>query len=436
VKTLDKKGGKRQFSDILFPQKAPNLRPASSGHQLLFVLAGVALIAILVFAEAIAVAAAVSFTKEMAGFFAHPETTPIITPPQPAAVSLSIMPYEANRQASSSTSANQSSGATSTPSSTLLNIVKTAATTTASSTETKQKVSKPAEPAPTPKPVPATAQQILDGTAVSLKQRIDSSYWIALRTKLGASSAFDWDLSSAAIGGKSIPKFNVSYSCDPSAIEPDDSSADQNPSFNIRTSYNCAISLTAADGRKASKQFIFQTGPGRLVVTKASGLGIVLKDGENTSGLVFNNQDDQPLIITALTFNVSFTALATSSPLAIRFADPKDESSLIDYRIQDLPPDPLRPYTSSRANISVSMAFNIGPYEQRMILVKALGVHKSLLPSVNPEIAVTVTKVSTDRSDINTTLSSTFVSWSCIANTQTYNPYASTTIDMSQVCTD
>ena len=217
---------------------------------------------------------------------------------------------------------------------------------------------------------------------------------------------------------------------------PDELAADPNPTFAIRTSYSCTITLVSSDGHKESKQFSFKTGPGRLIVSVASGLGITLKDNGNTSGFVFNNQDDLPLIISGLTFDVSFTSLATSTPLVIRFANPSDEKSLADYPIQDIPVDPSSPRTASLAGAKATFAFNIGAHAQRMILVETLGVRKYIIPGVNPEVKIVLKNVGLDRADVNTTLSSAIISWNCEVSDRPYNPFATSTPTFIEPCRD
>ncbi len=287
----------------------------------------------------------------------------------------------------------------------------------------------PSQPKPSPVPIaPApktftphldlsggfTPKLILDRTGFSVNQRMDGAYRLLLHTTTTASSGFDWDLSQTSIGGTApIPKFDASFSCAPQPDMPPADSSDQNPSFSVSTSYNCVISLTDALLRKENKEISFQTGAGRLVV-KASNLDTTLKFNKNTNGFVLDNQSAAPIALTGLTFDVSFTALNTSSPIVLRFIQPDNESTLAEYSLRDLPTDPARAHTSKNTDMKASFSFIVKPHSQRLLIVQVFGVQPLAIVGINPEVAVTLRQVSIDRSDINTALLSPVISWSCI----------------------
>lgn len=283
-------------------------------------------------------------------------------------------------------------------------------------------------------PKTVTGRWLLDNSKLTLNQKIDSSYWPSFSVNLGGSKNFNWDLSAASIGGSgTVPQFNVSFSCNPIPTEPAPGSSDQNPSFDVRTSYSCVVSLTDSASRKYDRQFDFQTGPGRLVI-KISNMSTLLKYGLNTNAFVFDNQDSQPITLTGLVFDASFTALSTSSsPLVIRFVDPKNEATLYEYHMENLPPDLSRPYTYGQTNIQVNFPFEIGAAGEKAIFVEALGVSGAVLTNANPEIRVALKNISTDRNDIKTIFISPIISWSCIP--MQYNPYATST-DTSRNCSE
>lgn len=313
-------------------------------------------------------------------------------------------------------------------------------------TETKPIVETP-QPKPSPAPQIFTARIILDRTGFSLGQKTDGAYRLMFHTTTTANSGFDastslsinpehsrgidWDLSASSIGGGApIPKFDVSFSCDPQPDTPSAESLDQNPVFNINTSYNCVISLTDSLLRKESKQISFQTGAGRLTV-KVSNLDTVLKFNKSTNGFVFDNQSAVPITVTGFTFDVSFTALNTSSPLVLRFLESDNGTMLVEYPLQDSPADSIRPHTNASADMKASFSFAVKPRARRLLPVEILGVQPLAIIGVNPEVKVTLRQITTDHSDINTAILSPIVSWNCI----TYDPnFAAQGLPTEQNC--
>lgn len=263
-------------------------------------------------------------------------------------------------------------------------------------------------------PTTFTPKLLLERTGFSLNQRMDGAYWLMFHTTTTASSGFDWDLSVTSIGGTaSIPKFNMSFSCNPAPDTPSADSPDQTPTFSVGTSYACIISLTDALLRRENKEIDFQTGAGRLVV-KESRLDTTLKFNKNTNGFVLDNQSAVPVTVTGLTFDVSFTALNTSSPFVLRFLEPDNESTLAEYPLQNLPADPARPRTNTSTGTKASFSFTVKPHSQRLLMVAVFGVQPLAISGVNPELTVALQQVTIDRSDIKTTLHSSVISWSCI----------------------
>jgi len=316
---------------------------------------------------------------------------------------------------------------------------KATASSTPQTAQTVASTTIPTTPSPTVSIKIKTAEQLLNRTTLSLNQKIDGSYWVVLSTDLGGGNTYGWDLSKTAIGGNgTIPRFNVSYSCDPAPSIPPLDTMDVNPSFNVKTSYNCSIGLAGSDGQTTSKQFNFKTGGGRLVVTTATGMNTILRDGINSNGFVFNNQDSDPVNITGLTFRVSFTSLNTSTvPLILRFADPISGASLMDYEIDGLPSDPILTNVHSQDGVRASLVFGIPPSNQKMLMVQALGVQKFIFGGMNPEIKIMLEGITTDRPDVKIIFNSTVIDWTCTPMTQQYNPYSTSSLyESGQACTD
>lgn len=274
-----------------------------------------------------------------------------------------------------------------------------------------------------------TAEWLLNQTTLSLTQKIDGAYKVGLTTNVGVLGTFSWDLLSQTIGGTGgIPQFRPSFSCtDPPDIPSPDAN-DQNPSFAVRTAYVCNIALTALTGndkRTQTKQFSFQTGPGRVIVGVASNVNTVLQDGQNEGGFVFNNQDTEPVTITNLTLQLSFTALSTSSsPLVVRFINPKDNSLLAESHMENLPGDPSSSYTHSGTNIAVPISFTIDAQTQKLLVADIFGVQKYAFNGINPAVTVVMQSITATPSDVKITLANPHIVWSCIVPTGFFDPNA------------
>ncbi|MBU6500962.1 MAG: hypothetical protein KGJ89_02445 [Patescibacteria group bacterium] len=281
-----------------------------------------------------------------------------------------------------------------------------------------------------PVPVVITPQWFLDNTVTSLNQNLDSSYQLSLITTVG-SKKINWDLYKTSVGGENgIPEFTVVHSCDPLPLPPE-SPADTEIRFDTRSPYSCDITLTDQTGHVVSKRFSFTTGAGRLVVSTATGMDIILRDDKDDNGFVFKNDDSKAIALTGITFDVSFTALTTSTQVSIRFIDPKSGYILAEYPINNLPTNPLLPYTYATINANVGLNFNIDARTQKMLLVEAIGVHKTTFLEANPDIKVTLKKITTT-SDAKQFFGNAVIDWFCQVDK---TPYDQSAQKPSNVCT-
>lgn len=288
-----------------------------------------------------------------------------------------------------------------------------------------------------------SAQWLSDNTTTSLRQKSDGTYLLTLKTDLGNTGNISWGLKDATIGGTgSIPRFDASTSCAPEPNLPSADLADQNPFFNVRTSYACTLSLTpqtGSDKRAQSKVFSFETGAGSLVVSVTNAMNTILKDGQNNGGFVFENQDSNPITISNITIDTSFTKLNTStSPLVLRFVDSASDKTLFDYHMETLPADPTLPRTQGQKNANIPISFKIGPKTKKALWIQALGVSKiNALDGINPAIHVAIRGVTTNQADTKTILRSATFTWTCVIPTTSYDPNATSGIFMSgEVCRD
>ncbi len=306
-----------------------------------------------------------------------------------------------------------------------------AATTQSGGKTTSKKAGAQAKSATTPTtaaasvPAVITARTFLDATTLSLNERFDGPYEAKFTTFAGTKSSVIWGLDETSIGGSgSVPRFFVSFSCNPPPNIPSSDDTDQNPMFDVRTSYACAIGLAQTSGndqRVQSKNFSFTTDPGQLIVTSPSAMSTVLQESTDNGGLVFNNIDSNQITITGLNVDISYTALnVADSPLVLRVAD--DPST--DYHLENLAADPSIPFTHSGENINVPFSFPLGPTTQRMLPIEILGVHRMGISGVDPTITIGLRSVITDRSDSKIVLKSTGLSWSCVVPLVPYDPNA------------
>lgn len=276
-----------------------------------------------------------------------------------------------------------------------------------------------------------TPQDVLNTTSFSLNQRIDGQYIASLHTKIGTGSAIDWGFYSDTIGGTaSIPKMNATYSCDPQWNPAPYNSSDQNPTFDMATSYNCDISLTDSLLRTATKRISFQTGAGRLFVN-SSNLSTQLKSGSNENGFVFDNQSDSKITINSLTFDVYFKALNVSSPIIMRFVNPDNSASYLDFPVQNIPVSAADSGARTAAGMQASFSFSINPRSQRLLTVQLFGIQQLMTVGINPEFKVILRQINTDNPNLKTVLFSPTISWVCIP----FDPTTSvTSIPTEQNC--
>ena len=268
----------------------------------------------------------------------------------------------------------------------------------------------------------STPQDFLNATSFLLNQKIDGSYFLSFRANAGSDN-ISWGFTDETVGGTvSIPKMNISYSCNPQWNAPATNSPDQNPTFGLNTSYSCDISVIDSLMRTANKKINFQTGAGRLVI-KSSNLSTLLKSGVNANGFVFDNQSDAKLAITDIVFDISFKSLNVSSPIIVRFINPDNESSFSDFPVQEFLADSAKPDMKIGTGIKPSLSFNLNPHSQRLLQVQVLGVQQLLTVGVNPEFNVILRQAVIDNSNIKTVFFSPAISWSCI----TFDPRNSLT---------
>jgi hypothetical protein len=309
-------------------------------------------------------------------------------------------------------------------------------TTSTVATSSKKTAIPPSKPKPTPsqpKPVPTptaiTAKSLIDATTFSMSERYDGSYKMTFVTDAGTYGKITWDLSKTALTiGGSTPVFSTSFSCDPPPNTPIFDALDQNPTFNVKTSYSCAINLTPTSGsdrQTQSKQISFTTGAGQLVVTLPSYINTVLKDDANFGGFVFRNDDTEPVTITGLDIDVSYRGLnVADSPLVLQFKDPGTELSINDYHLENLAADQSVSYAHAGTNIHIPLSLTVGATNQKVLPVNLLGVHKLGIYGVDPTVVVTLREVSTSQNLNRVVLNSAKLSWSCIVALGAYDPNA------------
>ncbi len=295
-------------------------------------------------------------------------------------------------------------------------------TSTSKKTSTQPKSTSTPAIAAVPAPAVITARTFLDATTLSFYERLDGPYEITLTTFTGTRSKVVWNLDNPSVGGNgSIPLFSVSFSCKPPPNMPSSDAADQSPAFDPRTSYICTIGLaptSGSDRRTQPKEFSFTTDPGQLIITLPPAMNNVLQDSISNGGLVFNNEDMNPITITGLNFDVSYRALSTASPLVLRVMD--DPST--DYHLENLAGDSSVPPKYSGENITIPFSFTIAPNTQKMLPIKILGANRMNIPGIDPTINIRIRTVMTDRNDSKMVLKADRISWSCAVPAVGTNP--------------
>ncbi len=290
--------------------------------------------------------------------------------------------------------------------------------------------------APTVSPQPAStapqtalsAQAFLAGTTLAPRP-YGGVYKAVFSTNAGAGAALSWGLDAATLGGTALaPQFSVSYSCDPPPNMPLPGDANQIPTFNVRSSYTCTVSLTPLSGndrRIQSRSFSFSTGAGPFTVTTPAALATVLRNGENDGGFVFNNQDTLPVTVTGLTLDVSYTALNTGAgPMVLQILDPVAGTPIAEQHLEDIPADPTAAYTHARSGIVIPLSFTIKPMTQKLLPLRIMGVSVMGIPDATPTINVVLKNVAADQASGAALANNIALSWSCIVPPTGYDPNA------------
>jgi hypothetical protein len=310
----------------------------------------------------------------------------------------------------------------------LLPAVQVAFKSTSVATSSKKIVVQMSRSAIASTPAAITAKSLIAATTMSVGERYDGSYGIKLTTDAGTYGKITWGLDATTLQVDSSV-FAVSYSCDPAQNAAAANAPDQNPTFNIDTSYACTIGLAPNSGSDQfvqSKQFSFTTGAGQLVVTPPTSMDTVLHDSNDAGGLVFSNENNSPITITGLDLDLSYTALDTANnPVILEFLDPDTNAPLANYHLETLAADPASPYTYAGTNINIPLSFTIAAGIQKMLPVSIVGVQRMQISGVNPAITISVRGVTSDQNLNRTVLHGATISWSCVTvPVGSYNPNA------------
>ncbi len=300
---------------------------------------------------------------------------------------------------------------------------------TSTAVSSRKTATQPSQPKSAPMPTVVTARSLLDATTLSVSEERDDPYKATFVTDAGTYGKITWSLDDATLtASDSMPSFSISFSCNPSPNIPDPSALDQNPTFNVRTSYTCTIDFAPASGsdqRTQSKQFSFTTGAGQLIITPPSSMNTLLNNNTNFGGFTFRNDDTQPITITGLDIDVSYKGLnIANTPLVLRVENPVSGASLADYHLENLAADPSSSYAYAGTDIHIPLSFTLGAASQKMLPVDILGVQRLNIYGVNPTIAVTLRGVTTNQSANKIVLSSPTISWSCVVPLGAYDPNA------------
>jgi len=287
-------------------------------------------------------------------------------------------------------------------------------------------IKKTSLPPPTKFTGPITAQALLDATTLATKQKFSGGYAVALNTGIGN---LTWGLQNATIGdGGTIPKFESSFACDPPPNLPASGDIDQTPSFNVRTTYRCTISLAALVGSDRSahkKDFSFETAGGQLGVSPSPTIDPLLKDDHMMSGFVFNNRDSQTITVTDLKLDISYAALSLDPiPPIIRFMDSFTDKQLAEYDLGQVPEDTSHPMLHTKTSIDIPVTFPIPAGSQKMIAVHILGVRKIRSIGNDPDLKISLRDITTDPGDVKTVFNFPQLHWACIMPTTAYDPNA------------
>lgn len=284
---------------------------------------------------------------------------------------------------------------------------------------------KPAAPKPAPVAIAslATADWLLAHATTTFVRRVGGGYGIVFSAVSGGETVLSWPYGATTIGGSGgIPQFSAAYDCNPPPA------SSPSPTFAVRTSYDCTVSLTAlagADKRTQSQTFTLATGHGEFLASPPANMDTHLTDSENDGGFVFTNDDTKPIAVLSETFAVSYTGLSTGyGPLILRLIDPGDATNYIDYHLENIPAVSSSSYLHSATGITLSMPLTIGAANAKMLPVEVLDVHKLSVTGVDPAVTITLTGVTTDRTDFVMRLGTPQISWSCVVALGYYDPNA------------
>lgn len=317
--------------------------------------------------------------------------------------------------------------------------IKSAASSPIATTATLTAPQAPQKPAAETKTAPPaqaikgalTAEQFLNRTQPVFKQRLeDGSWWLELHTDLSGVAAnktgktdFKWDPSSPSIGGEGgIPKFDASFSCNPS-YEKVEASIYSSYSFKIRTSYRCNARLTASSGESSQKEFNFTTGPGMLTVSESGTYSSTqLRQDLSKNALVFMNTDDEAATITGLVFDISAADINVAKPAVVRFAD-IDGGLLDKYFLEDMPKDSSKPNFYSQSDAQASFSLKIAPNSGKIIFIEARNIPASTIDA-EANLSLVFTRINTDRPDMAIKPLPIKIHWACIVKFLPDNPDA------------
>jgi hypothetical protein len=269
-----------------------------------------------------------------------------------------------------------------------------------------------------------TASEFLANTITTFRETRDGPFVAIFQTNVNGTTV-TWGTEATTVGGAgTIASFSVAISCDPAAGNP--------MLFMPKTAYTCTVSLTpmsGADERMQTKSFSFTTPVGQLYVTPSPGNNTVLSNDSNYASFVIDNEDNSPVTVTGLTFDVSYVALNTlTGPLVLRFSDPLSGDSLFDYHLENLPKTSSMQYTNGAENVQATFSFPIGAGSQRGLSISILGVQTMLMPDVNPSVSVVLRRVGINRNDEKVTIAVPRIFWSCTVALNGYNPNATSDV--------
>jgi hypothetical protein len=154
-------------------------------------------------------------------------------------------------------------------------------------------------------------------------------------------------------------------------------------------------------------------------------MNTVLHSGENDGGFVFNNEDTQPVTISNLTVDVSYTALNTEAgPIVLRIVDPTTGNSLGDYHLESITKDPVIPYTYGQLGIQIPLSFVLGAQKQKLLPIELLGADPMQIQGVNPTFTLTLRGVTTAPVVSKLIITAAQIAWSCVVPIGGFDPNA------------